>query len=187
MPKYNSTLRHPLHQLVVYIFGFHYYIPCTYTTNVFNSHQKQRMGLKWTSQVITEIWKLIYGKWIHRIKLKHSGEALGDHTKTLIFDSKTIEENERGQDTLTYCYNPYFGTSLSTILDTSVMARNNSYLLIKTTREMTSTYNYTIFSAYKPLQIWLGIKSAPSLPSPPNNTKKLTTLHAMVKSPFKRK
>ena len=39
------------------------------------------MGLKWDSQLITQIWKLIHGQWFHCSKLKQAGEALGDNNK----------------------------------------------------------------------------------------------------------
>ena len=58
------------------------------------------MGLKWDSQLITKIWKLIYGQWIHCSKLKQPGEALNDNTKELILDTKITDEHGRGQDTL---------------------------------------------------------------------------------------
>ena len=35
-------------------------------------------------QLITQIWKLIYGQWVHRSRLKHAGKALEEHTKELI-------------------------------------------------------------------------------------------------------
>ena len=44
MSEPNSTLRVPLHRLVVYNFRYHYHIHCTYTTNVFHSHRKQKKG-----------------------------------------------------------------------------------------------------------------------------------------------
>ena len=42
MSKYNSTLGHHSHQLVVYNFRFRSYIPRTYTTNVFHSHREKQ-------------------------------------------------------------------------------------------------------------------------------------------------
>ena len=41
----------------------------------------KRRVLKWDSQLIKQVWKLIYGQWLHHSKLKHSGEALDDNTK----------------------------------------------------------------------------------------------------------
>ena len=55
MSKSNSTIRHTLHRLEVYNFRYHSYIPRTYTTNVFHSHQKQKTGPKWSIQLITQI------------------------------------------------------------------------------------------------------------------------------------
>ena len=45
---------------------------------------------------------------------------MGDHTQELILDASITEKHERGQDTLTYHYKPYFGTSLSIILNTLI-------------------------------------------------------------------
>ena len=81
MSKLNPTFRYPLHWLVIYNFRYPSYIPIIYKTNVFNSHRKQKTGLKWASQLIKQICTLIYVQWIHRSKLKHAVEALGDHTK----------------------------------------------------------------------------------------------------------
>ena len=92
----------------------------------------KKTGLKWAIQLITQIWKLIYGQWIHHIKLKHTGEALDDNTKELILNAEIKDEHGSGQNTLPDCYNPYFGTPLSTILDTSITARENWYRLINT-------------------------------------------------------
>ena len=64
------------------------------------------MGLKWASQIFTQIWKLIYAQWLHRSKLKHTIEALDDNTKELIINAKIIDEHGRGQDTLPDRYNP---------------------------------------------------------------------------------
>ena len=89
-----------------------------YTTNVIHSHRKQKTGLKWASQLITQIWKLIYGQWLHHSKIRHAGEALDDNARELILDAEITDKHERGQDTLTYCYNPYFGTPLYIILYT---------------------------------------------------------------------
>ena len=123
MSEPNPTFRHPSHRLVVYNFRYHSHIPRTYTTNVFHSHQKQKTGLKWASKIITQIWRLIYGKWLHHSKLKDEGEALDNHAKELILDSKITDEHEQGQDALPDLYNPYFGTPLSIIFDTSITAR----------------------------------------------------------------
>ena len=163
MSKYNSTLRHPLHSLTVYYFSFQSYISCTYTINLFHFHRKQKMGLKWASQLITEIWKVIYVKWLHRSKLKHAREVMDNHTKELILDSEITDKHKQGQYKLTYRYNPYFSTCLFTILDTSITARKDWYCTIKTAQEMTSTEDYTIFLASKPLCTWQEIQSLPSL------------------------
>ena len=122
MSKLNPTFRYPLHWLVIYNFRYTSYIPIIYTTNVFNSHRKQKTGLKWASQLITQIWKLIYGQWTHCSKLKYRGEALDNHLKELILNAKITDEQKRGHDTLPCRYNPYFITPLSTILDTSIIS-----------------------------------------------------------------
>ena len=106
MSKHYPIFRHPSHQMVVYNFRYHSHIPHTYTTNVFYSHRKQKNGLKLASQLITQIWRLIYGQWLHSSKLKHAGEALDNHAKELILDAKITDEYERGQDALTNLYNP---------------------------------------------------------------------------------
>ena len=124
------------------------------------------MGLKWASQLITQIWELIYRQWLHRSKLNNKGEALDDHTKELIRVAKITDKHKRGQDTLPYRYNSYFFTSLLAILDTSITARQIWYHIIKTARDMTQTDNYTIFSTSKSLHTWLGIQSATSLSTP---------------------
>ena len=81
MSKPNSALCHTLHRLAVYNFRFHPQILCTYTTNIFHSHKKQKIGLKWASQLITQIWKLICWQWLHRSKLKNAGESLDYNIK----------------------------------------------------------------------------------------------------------
>ena len=81
------------------------------------------MALKWASQLTTQIWKLIYGQWLHLSKLKHTGEALDDNTKELILEAEITDEHGRSQDTPPYRYNPYFKTPLSTVLDTLIMAQ----------------------------------------------------------------
>ena len=77
-----------------------------YTTNVFYSHRKQKTGLKWAIQLITQIWKIVYFQWPHFSKLRHAGGALDDHTKELILDAEIIEEHKQGQYNLPYHYNP---------------------------------------------------------------------------------
>ena len=91
----------------------------TYFTHI----GSKKTGLKQASQLITKIWKLIHGQWTQHSKLKHVREALEDHAKELILDAKITYEHKRCQDSLTYFYNPYFGTPLSIILDTSITAR----------------------------------------------------------------
>ena len=54
----------------------------------------------------------------------------------LILNAKIKDEHSKVQDTLTYHYEPYFGTHLSTILDTFITAQKNWYCLIKTAPEM---------------------------------------------------
>ena len=83
----------------------------------------KKTGLKWARQLITQIWRLIYGKYIYRSKLKHMEEALDNHTKELILDTNITDEHEWGQGTLPNLYNPYFCTHLSIILDTMIRAR----------------------------------------------------------------
>ena len=73
-----------------------------YTTHMFHSNRKQKMGLKWASQLITQIWKLIYFQCLRRSKLKQSGEALNDNTKELIPDEEITYEHRQGKDKLTY-------------------------------------------------------------------------------------
>ena len=99
--------------------------PRTCTTHVFHSHWKQKTGLRWAIQLITQIYKFIYGQWIHHSKLKHTWEALVGHAKEMILDAEITDEHKQVQDTLPYRYNPYFGTPLYIILDTSTMARKN--------------------------------------------------------------
>ena len=104
MSKLNPTFRYPLHWLVIYNFRYPSYIPIIYTTNVFNSHRKQKTGLKWASQLITQIWKLVYGKWLHHSKLKHVGKAWEDHTMELILDADITDKHGLGQDELPDLY-----------------------------------------------------------------------------------
>ena len=81
------------------------------------------MGLKWASQLITQIWKLIFGHWLHRSKLNLVGEALDGNTKELVINTEITDEHIPCQDTLPYCYIPYFITHLFIILDTLITAR----------------------------------------------------------------
>ena len=92
---------------------------------IINSSNGNICNKNWSSQLITQIWKLVYSQWIHCSKINHAGEALGDNTKEIILDSKITDEHSRGQDTLSDRYNPCFGTPLSTILDASITARKN--------------------------------------------------------------
>ena len=92
MSKPSPTFRHPLYQLVVYNFRYHSYIPCTYTTKIFHSRRKQKMVLKWASQLITQIWRLVYEQWLHSSKLKHARESLDGHAKEIILDDDIIDE-----------------------------------------------------------------------------------------------
>ena len=48
---------------------------------------------------------------------------MDDHTKELIIDARITDDHKRGQDEPPYRYNPYFGTPLSIILDTSITAK----------------------------------------------------------------
>ena len=91
------------------------------------------MGFKLASQLITKIWTLVYGQWIHCSILKHAGKELENHTKELITNAKIKDKHKQGQYTLTYCYNQFFVTPLSTILDT-LLTVTNIYRLIKTAR-----------------------------------------------------
>ena len=97
------------------------YLTHTYHTYLNNTGSK-KTGPKWASQIITQILKLIYGQFPHHSKIKHAEEALDDNTKELILDSKITYEHGLRKYTLPYHYNPYFGTPLSSILDTSITA-----------------------------------------------------------------
>ena len=129
----------------------------------FTHTESKKRGLKWASQIITQIWKLICLQWLHYSQLKQAGEVQDDHTKELILSAKIIDKHKRGQYMLPYHYNPYFSTPLYTILYTLIKARNKWYSLINTALEMTITDNYTIFSASKPFHTWIWIQSSPSL------------------------
>ena len=100
MYKPKPTFRHPSHRLVIYNFRYHSYIYHTYTINIFHSHQKKKVGLKYTSELITQKWKLIYGKWLQHSKFKHAGTALGKFSRKIILDVKITDKHEQGQDTL---------------------------------------------------------------------------------------
>ena len=114
----------------------------TRTKKMYFTHiGSKRTGLKWSSQLITQIWKLIHRQCLHHSKLKHVGEALDNPANDLILDSKIKDKHEQVQDTLPNRYNPYFGTPLSMILDTSINARKNWYQLINTARKTTCTDN----------------------------------------------
>ena len=67
----------------------------TYFTHI----GSKKTGLKWASQLITQIWKLVYGKWLHRSKINHVGEVLEDNTKELILSAEITKEHIQGQDT----------------------------------------------------------------------------------------
>ena len=58
----------------------------------FNHTRIQKMVSKWASQLITQIWRLIYRKWLHRIKVKNAGEVLDDHAKEFTLDAKITDE-----------------------------------------------------------------------------------------------
>ena len=58
---------------------------------------KENTGTKWANQLITQIWKLVYGQWLHHSKLNHAGEVLDDHTKELILDAKITYKHKQGQ------------------------------------------------------------------------------------------
>ena len=137
MSEPNPSFRYPSHSLVVYNFNYHSHIPPTYARNVLQSHRKQRTGLKWTGQLITQICRLIYVQCLHCSKLINVEEALDDHAKGLILDADITDEHERGQDALTEHYTPYCCTHLSVKLDTLIRGRENWYPLIKTARETT--------------------------------------------------
>ena len=62
----------------------------------------RKLGHKWSIQLITQIWKLIYGQWRHYSKLNHTGEDQGDNIKELILSFKITDGHGRGRDTLTY-------------------------------------------------------------------------------------
>ena len=62
-----------------------------YTTNVFHSYRKQITVLKWSSQIIAQIWKLIYFQWIHCSIFKHAVESLDDNTNELIINTEIID------------------------------------------------------------------------------------------------
>ena len=81
------------------------------------------MGLKLASQLIKQIWKLIYKQCLHQSQIKHAREALDDNTKELVLNSEITYKQKRGQDTLLRQYGPYLDTSLSTTLDTSITER----------------------------------------------------------------
>ena len=92
------------------------------------------MGLKWASKLITQVWRLIYGQWIHHSKFRHAGEALDYHAKELILEDKITDKHEQRQYAQPDLYNPYFVTTLSIILDTLITKRKGWYRLIKTAR-----------------------------------------------------
>ena len=83
---------------------------------------------------------------------------MDDNTKELTLNTAITDENGHGEDTIPDCYNPYFGTPLSTILDTSITAQKFWYHLINMSKDITSIDKYTIFSSSKSLRTWLGIQ-----------------------------
>ena len=163
MSEPNPIFTHPSHRLVIYNFRYHSHIPCRYTANVFQSLWKQKTGFNWACQLITQIWRLIYGKWLHCSKLNHVGEELDDHNKEFIIDTKIANKRERDLGALINLYKPDFSTTLFTILYNSITARKNWYRLINTAIETTGTEKYTILSSSKLIHTWLGIQSTPSL------------------------
>ena len=79
------------------------YVPksLTRTQQMYFTHiGSKKMGHKWSIQLITQIWKLVYGQWLNCSKPKHTIEALDDNTKELIIKSKIIDEHIHVQDTL---------------------------------------------------------------------------------------
>ena len=112
----NLTLHSDILQIgwLSIILGF---IPTSlvHTLQTYFTHtENKKTGLKWASQITTQIWKFINRQWINRSKFKHAREVLDNHTKELILDAEITYEHEQGQDTLPYRYNPYFGTYIST-------------------------------------------------------------------------
>ena len=86
----------------------------------------RKTGLKWSRQLITQIWRLINGQCIHPSKIKHVREALDNNTKELILNAIIMVKHVKVWDTLLYQYDPYFCTPLSTILDTLVTSQKTS-------------------------------------------------------------
>ena len=59
----------------------------------FNHTGSKKTGLKWDSQLITQIWRLVYIQCLHHSKVNHAGEALDDNAKELIIDAKITDKN----------------------------------------------------------------------------------------------
>ena len=68
--------------------------------NYFTHTGSKKTVLKWASQLITKIWKLVYRQWLHCSKFKHAGEVLDDNTKEIIHIAKITYEHGQVQDTL---------------------------------------------------------------------------------------
>ena len=160
MSKPNPTFSHFSHQLVVYILQYHSLIPRTYTINVFHLHWKQKIGLNWDIQLIIQIWRLTYGQWIHISKIKHAREALEYHVKELILEANITDEHERGKYALPDLYTQYFGTPLSIILDTLIMARK----LVRTNQD------HQINERHRQIHFLLIIQTSPHMARYPINT-----------------
>ena len=98
-----------------------------------------------------------------------------------------MDEHGQGRDKLPYHYNPYFGTTLSTILDTYITARKNWYRLIMNNLGTIIKDKYTVFLHLKPYAHVWEFNQRPNYPLHLIHNIKLNTLHTMVESPFKRR
>ena len=112
--------------------------------------------------IIRKLWKLMWGQWTHISRIKHYGGSLGDITKATFLDAEPTAEHRRVIEQLTLRYKAYFESNLDSLLEISLICRENRYRLIKTARKKTQSNQYTILSYSKPLRSWLVIQSTTS-------------------------
>ena len=118
----------------------------------------KRTGLRWTTNLIKQLWHILQAIWLSRNWIKHETEIEGTTANTILLRGAITREYTQGYNTLPWTlYSSYFTITLDTLLTTATIYQKQWYTLIKFTREQSHSDILDEFSASSSLRAWVGL------------------------------
>jgi len=128
----------------------------------YKSESSRKTGISWAKKVTLKLWNIIYQIWTSRNSILHETDAIDRVSGLAQLQQAITAEHARGPGHLHRVYNRYFRhPTLPALLESSVVAQKEWFLVIRSAREATDLFAYDAFAISPSLRAWIGLPPLP--------------------------